>query len=130
MGLVITIKEKEELLKACEITDIKDLDPSLFRLASLQVPTQSLVHSLQKVYPSRIRFLTSDGNGKQEFLIIREKQMLYIINDEIKNSFSIFSCLRKPLCSDELDSLQLNAIQQCSQLISHLCYILWSSCLK
>ena len=126
-SLVITTKEKEELFRACEIQDVSDLDPSLSRLGSLHVPTQTLVESLERINPSRIRFLPSSGEEQTEIIIIRQKQMIHIVNDELKNSFSVFSCLRKPLHPHEVEALNISTMQHCSQLISHLCYILWTT---
>ena len=126
-ALKITLKEKDELFQTCSIHDSSDFDPSLSRLHSFHVPDEILIQSLERMNPSRIRFLPSSSEGKTEIIIIREKQLIHIINDHIKNSLFVYSCIRNPINPSESDDLHSSAIQHCSQLISHLCYILWSS---
>jgi len=127
--LTITLTEKEHLMRAAHVEDVSDLDPSLTRLHSLQVPMEALLTSLHRVYPSRIRTLPAE-EGKSELVILREKLMLHLVYDKRKGSFSIYSCLRKPYDSLEGTELQRQATQQCAQLISHLSYFLWSYLLR
>ena len=119
----------QALLHASAVEDVSDLDPSLSRLHSLQVPMEALIQSLERVYPSRLRRLPSE-DGKTQLAVIREKQMLHIVHDEAKGSFSIYSCLRKPINPKEAEALRACAIEHCSLLVSHLSYHLWASLLQ